>query len=196
MPCVKGSIESRRPVSRDGRHPYSFFFIERQLWNGDEQSAGLQPPAACLSKGRKLRVPGPGHFRVPLAALLFRDMPVWPQAGPESSVSTSVRESPYAVPRGHHQRTSVVLMQFQYPGHMHSPLGCRPQESLPVGHGHSQCCCTVADITMAPFKGQFHMKPQKASTKTATGIWASVQVEGGSGSEAPRLRRRRIFFCL
>ena len=85
------------------------FRIERQLWNGDEQSAGLQPPAACLSKGRKLRVPGPGHFRVPLAALLFRDMPVWPQVGPESSVSTSVRESPYAVPRGHHPRISVVF---------------------------------------------------------------------------------------
>ena len=33
------------------------------------------------------------------------------------------RESPYAVPRGHHQRISVVLMQFQYPGHMHKPIG-------------------------------------------------------------------------
>ena len=35
-----------------------------------------------------------------------------------------------------------------------SPSGCWPQESLPVGHGHSQCCCTVADITMASFKAQ------------------------------------------
>ena len=162
-----------------------FYFIERQLWNGDEQSAGLQPPAACLSKGRKLRVPGPGHFRVPLAALLFRDMPVWPQVGPESSVSTSVRKSPYAVPRGHHQHISVVLMQFQYPGHMHSPLGCWPQESLPVGHGHSQCCCTVADITMASFKaqqaslstlpdlaGQGHDRDKQARERASSSGWS------------------------
>ena len=45
--------------------------------------------------------------------------------GPEASVSTSVRKSPYAVPRGHHQRISVVLTQFQYPGHTHWGAGHR-----------------------------------------------------------------------